>query len=198
MKKVVLLFFAVLTAFAAFGFAPAAAKTKPELVSSCKSAYLCDWRSGTAVYGKEELKHLPIASMCKIMTLVLCFDEIENGRLAADEAITVSEKASGMGGSQVFLETGGVYPAKELIKSICIASANDSCVAMAERIAGSEALFVKKMNERAKSLQMNDTERGNIPARRTLRRCLPNFCGTRSIFSTAKSGWMKYSTRADE
>ena len=158
MKKVVLLFFAVLTAFAAFGFAPAAAKTEPELVSSCKSAYLCDWRSGTAVYGKEELKHLPIASMCKIMTLVLCFDEIENGKLAADEAITVSERASGMGGSQVFLETGGVYPAKELIKSICIASANDSCVAMAERIAGSEALFVKKMNERAKSLQMNDTE----------------------------------------
>ena len=158
MKKVVLLFFVALTAFAAFGFAPAAAKTEPELVSECKSAYLCDWRSGTAVYGKEELKHLPIASMCKIMTLVLCFDEIENGRLAADEAITVSEKASGMGGSQVFLETGGVYPAKELIKSICIASANDSCVAMAERIAGSEALFVKKMNERAKSLQMNDTE----------------------------------------
>lgn len=158
MKKVVLLFFAVLTAFAAFGFAPAAAKTEPELVSSCKSAYLCDWRSGTAVYGKEELKHLPIASMCKIMTLVLCFDEIENGKLAADEAITVSERASSMGGSQVFLETGGVYPAKELIKSICIASANDSCVAMAERIAGSETLFVKKMNERAKSLQMNDTE----------------------------------------
>ena len=81
MKKVVLLFFAVLTAFAAFGFAPAAAKTEPELVSSCKSAYLCDWRSGTAVYGKEELKHLPIASMCKIMTLVLCFDEIENAGL---------------------------------------------------------------------------------------------------------------------
>ena len=73
MKKVVLLFFAVLTAFAAFGFAPAAAKTEPELVSECKSAYLCDWRSGTAVYGKEELKHLPIASMCKIMTLLLCF-----------------------------------------------------------------------------------------------------------------------------
>ena len=66
MKKVVLLFFAVLTAFAAFGFAPAATDAEDELVSSCKSAYLCDWRSGTAVYGKEELKHLPIASMCKI------------------------------------------------------------------------------------------------------------------------------------
>lgn len=158
MKKVVLLFFVALTAFAAFGFAPAAASTEAEIVSGCKSAYLCDWRSGTAVYGKDELEHLPIASMCKIMTLVLCFDEVEEGKLALDEEITVSETASGMGGSQVFLETGGVYPAGELIKSICIASANDSCVAMAERIAGSEALFVKRMNERAKSLHMNDTE----------------------------------------
>ena len=158
MKKVVLLFFTVLAAFASFGFAPAAAKTDAELVSGCKAAYLCDWRSGTAVYGTGELEHLPIASMCKIMTLVLCFDEVENGRLALNEEITVSERASGMGGSQVFLETGGVYPAGELIKSICIASANDSCVAMAERIAGSEELFVKKMNERADSLNMNDTE----------------------------------------
>ena len=158
MKKVVLLFFAALAAFASFGFAPAAAGAEEALVSGCKAAYLCDWRSGTEVYGKGELEHLPIASMCKIMTLVLCFDEIENGGLAADEQITVSETASGMGGSQVFLETGGVYPAGELIKSICIASANDSCVAMAERIAGSEALFVKKMNARAKELQMDNTE----------------------------------------
>ena len=158
MKKVVLLFFTVLAAFASFGFAPAAAKTDAELVSGCKAAYLCDWRSGTAVYGKGELEHLPIASMCKIMTLVLCFDEVDSGKLSLDEEITVSERASGMGGSQVFLETGGIYPAGELIKSICIASANDSCVAMAERIAGSEELFVKKMNERADSLNMNDTE----------------------------------------
>ena len=159
MKKVVLLFLAALAAFASLGFSSAAADgAGAELVSGCKAAYLCDWRSGTEVYGKGELEHPPIASMCKIMTLVLCFDEIESGRLAPGEEITVSETASGMGGSQVFLETGGVYPAGELIKSICIASANDSCVAMAERIAGSESLFVKKMNARAKELHMNDTE----------------------------------------
>lgn len=158
MKKVVLLFFAALAAFAAFGYAPASARADAELISGCKSAYLCDWRSGTEVYGKGELEHLPIASMCKIMTLVLCFDELEGGRLTLDEEITVSDTASGMGGSQVFLESGGVYPAGELIKSICIASANDSCVAMAERIAGSEALFVKKMNARAKELKMDNTE----------------------------------------
>lgn len=157
MKKVMLLFLSALTAFAAFGFAPASAK-EVSVVSDCKAAYLCDWYSGTGVYGKSETEHLPIASMCKIMTLVLCFDEMEKGKLAADEKITISDEASGMGGSQVFLESGGVYPAGELIKSICIASANDSCVAMAERIAGSEELFVRKMNERAKSLGMNDTE----------------------------------------
>ena len=159
MKKVVLLFFAALAAFASFGFAPVtAANPETALVSDCKAAYLCDWRSGTEVYGKSEMEHLPIASMCKIMTLVLCFDEVEGERLALDEEITVSETASGMGGSQVFLESGGVYPAGELIKSICIASANDSCVAMAERIAGSEELFVRKMNARAKELGMLNTE----------------------------------------
>ena len=153
-----LLFFSALAVFAAFGFNAAGTKAEAALVTGCKAAYLCDWRSGTEVYGKSETEHLPIASMCKIMTLVLCFDEVEKGRLAFDEEITVSETASGMGGSQVFLEAGGVYPAGELIKSICIASANDSCVAMAERVAGSESLFVKKMNERAKTLNMRDTE----------------------------------------
>ena len=158
MKKFMLLFFAALAVFASFGFTAVSTNADSELVTGCKAAYLCDWRSGTEVYGKGETEHLPIASMCKIMTLVLCFDEIDQGRLAPDEQITVSETASGMGGSQVFLETGGTYPAGELIKSICIASANDSCVAMAERIAGSEALFVKKMNARAKELHMQDTE----------------------------------------
>ena len=153
-----LLFFAALAVFASFGFNAAGTKAEAALVTGCKAAYLCDWRSGTEVYGKSETEHLPIASMCKIMTLVLCFDEVEKGRLALDEEITVSETASGMGGSQVFLEAGGVYSAGELIKSICIASANDSCVAMAERVAGSESLFVKKMNERAKTLHMHDTE----------------------------------------
>lgn len=72
--------------------------------------------------------------MCKIMTLLLCFEEFDRG-LSPDEQICVSENASGMGGSQVFLETGGTYSVGDLLESICIASANDSCVAMAEHIA---------------------------------------------------------------
>lgn len=123
----------------------------------CKAAYVCDWHSGSEVYAKDAKKHLPIASMCKIMTLIVCFDEVEKGNLKLSEEIPVSETASGMGGSQVFLEAGGLYKAEDLIKSICIASANDSCVAMAERLSGSEEVFVRKMNERAKNLGMEDT-----------------------------------------
>ena len=95
--------------------------------------------------------------MCKIMTLLLCFEEIENGNLRMDEEITVSEKAASMGGSQVFLEANAKYKVKELLKSIAVCSANDSCVAMAERIAGYELVFIDKMNEKAKQLGANDT-----------------------------------------
>ena len=95
--------------------------------------------------------------MCKIMTLILAFDAIKAGALTMDEDICVSERASSMGGSQVFLEANAKYPVKELIKSVVVCSANDSCVALAERIAGSESIFVDRMNERAKELGANDT-----------------------------------------
>lgn len=122
-----------------------------------KSAYLMDYGTGTPIFTQNEKKHLPIASMCKIMTLLLCFEAIENNVLSYDEEICVSERASSMGGSQVFLEANAKYPVRELIKSIVVCSANDSCVAMAERIAGSESVFVDRMNERAKSLGATDT-----------------------------------------
>lgn len=156
MRKVLLLFLICLVLFGCCSGVAVSAAQSEQLIGGCKAAYLCDWRSGEQVYAMNAQEHLPIASMCKIMTLLLCFEEFDNG-LTADEQICVSENASGMGGSQVFLEAGGVYPASELIKSICIASANDSCVAMAERISGSEELFVARMNERAKELSMNDT-----------------------------------------
>lgn len=122
-----------------------------------KSAYLIDYNSKTVIYEKNASKHLPIASMCKIMTLLITFEEIESGNLSFDEDIAISENAAGMGGSQVFLEADAKYKAEELIKSVVVASANDSCVALAERICGSEQAFVKRMNERAKELCMNDT-----------------------------------------
>lgn len=122
-----------------------------------KSAYLADYISGTVIYEKNSAERLPIASMCKIMTLLLTFEEIDLGNLSFDEDIIVSDNAAGMGGSQVFLEANASYKADELIKSVVVASANDSCVALAERISGSEQAFTKRMNERAKELGMDDT-----------------------------------------
>lgn len=132
-------------------------KSDIHLQIRAKSSYLMDYGSGTEIYAHNETTHLPIASMCKIMTLILCFDAIDEGNLDLEDTVRVSEKASSMGGSQVFLEANADYPVKELMKSIVVCSANDSCVAMAERIAGSEELFVARMNERAKSLGANDT-----------------------------------------
>ena len=128
---------------------------------SSNSAILTDFNSGEVIYKKNEKEHLPIASMCKIMTLLLCFEELENQNLSLDENIIVSENASSMGGSQVFLEANKQYKVNELIKSIVVASANDACVAMAERICGSESAFVYKMNEKCTELGLNDTRFSN-------------------------------------
>lgn len=128
-----------------------------ELVEKSKSAYLMDSKTKTKIYSKNEDKRLPIASMCKIMTLLLTFEAIDNGFMDYDDVICVSENASSMGGSQVFLETNGNYSIKDLIKSVTVASANDASVALAEHISGSERAFVDKMNDKAEELGMNNT-----------------------------------------
>lgn len=125
--------------------------------TSCKAYCLIDAKSGEIIASSNEHKRLPIASMCKIMTLILCFENIHGKKIEMNEAVTVSERASGMGGSQVFLEAHKAYTVKDLIKSIVVASANDSCVAMAEKISGSVERFVDEMNKKAKELNMNDT-----------------------------------------
>ena len=128
-----------------------------QLTSACKSAYLCDFNSGECIYKLNETERLPIASVCKVMTLTLCFDAIQSGKLSLEDKITVSDRAASMGGSQVFLQTGLSYPLSELIKSIIVCSANDSCVAVSESISGSEESFVALMNKRAEELGCNDT-----------------------------------------
>ena len=119
------------------------------LTVNCKSAYLCDFNSGECIFKENETKRMPIASVCKVMTLTLCFEAIEAGKLSLTDKITVSERASSMGGSQVFLQTGLSYPLSDLIKSIVVCSANDSCVAVSETVIGSEEGFVALMNKRA-------------------------------------------------
>ena len=160
MKKVMLFVLSCILGVCSFGTVAAYASEKEDgaLSPSCKAAYLCDWQTGTVMYEASAEKHLPIASMCKIMTLLLSFDELEKGRFTLSDEVSVSETASGMGGSQVFLEAGAKYPAEKLLESICIASANDSCVAMAEFLYGRESTFVDKMNERAKELGMKNTQ----------------------------------------
>lgn len=132
-------------------------KSNTDMIVGCKSAYLMDSDSGECIYKQNECERLPIASMCKVMTLTLVMDAVNGGKLALDDSITVSDNASGMGGSQVFLASGCQYSVDQLIKSIVVCSANDSCVALSEAVSGSEDAFVASMNSKAKELGCNDT-----------------------------------------
>lgn len=122
-----------------------------------KSSILRDAETGTIIQERNADEKLPIASMCKIMTLLLVFEKVDAGEVSLSDTVCVSANASGMGGSQVFLETNGNYTVSELIKSVVVASANDASVALAEHCYGSEEQFVSKMNERASELGMNNT-----------------------------------------
>ncbi len=128
-----------------------------EFSTSAKSAYLVDYLSGEEIYAYNAEERLTIASMTKIMLLDIVFDEIDKGNLHYDDLICVSDKASGMGGSQVYLQKGGNYSVYDLIKSVVVASANDASVALAEKIAGSEDAFVGVMNERCKCGGLTNT-----------------------------------------
>ena len=133
------------------------ASAEGEVDLTCKSACLVDYASGTMLYSHNPKLHLPIASMVKMMTILLTLEEFDKGTLTEDTMITTSENASGMGGSQVFIDPYVEYSAGDMLKSVIISSANDASVALAEHISGSEKAFVVKMNERAKELGMNDT-----------------------------------------
>ena len=121
------------------------------------SAILMEASTGQVIYEKDADTSLHPASITKIMTLILIFDAIKDGKIGLDDEVTVSEYAASMGGSQVFLEAGEKQTVDTMIKCISMASANDACVAMSEYIAGTESTFVAKMNERATGLGMNNT-----------------------------------------
>lgn len=121
------------------------------------SAILMEASTGQVIYEKDADTSLHPASITKIMTLILIFDAIKDGKIGLDDEVTVSEYAASMGGSQVFLEAGEKQTVDTMIKCISMASANDACVAMSEYIEGTESAFVAKMNERAMGLGMNNT-----------------------------------------
>lgn len=127
------------------------------LATNAKSAILIETSTGKTLYEKNAHEKLPMASMTKMMTLLLIMENIDNGNLKWDELVTASEHAASMGGSQIFLEPGEEMTVEDLVKGICIGSGNDASVAMAERIGGTEERFVIMMNKRAKELGLKNT-----------------------------------------
>jgi len=122
-----------------------------------KSALLMDIATGTVLYEQNAHEKLAPASVTKVMTMLLIMEAIDSGKIGWNDTVTTSETAAAKGGSQIYLKVGETMTVSDMVKSIAVSSANDCACAMAEHIAGSEAGFVEKMNQRAKELGMNDT-----------------------------------------
>ena len=127
------------------------------LAENAKSAILIEAATGEVLYSKNASERLAPASMTKIMSLILIMENIEKGNLKWNDVVVVSKNAASMGGSQIFLEANEMMSVEDLVKGICVASGNDATVALAEKIAGTEASFVKLMNEKATSLGLKNT-----------------------------------------
>lgn len=152
LKKILLSIFLAFSIFFRGGYAAAEVLTQ-----DVKAALLMEASTGKILHEENADDRLPIASVTKIMTMLLIMERIETGALTTDEIITVSENAQSYGGSTMFLEAGEEISLNDILKGIAVASANDGCVAAAEHIAGSEAAFVEMMNKRAAELGMTNT-----------------------------------------
>lgn len=167
MKKVVsfVMLLVLLMSTCIYTFAENKTKNGAELYSSIEpqlshdtfSFYLCEAKTGKVLCSNNEFSKASPASVTKIMTLLLVMEALESGKFELTDRVTVSAKAASMGGSQVFLEEGERITVEELIKSAVIASGNDASVALAELTAGSEAAFVKMMNQRAAELGLKNS-----------------------------------------
>lgn len=128
-----------------------------ELNIKAKSAILMDYNTGQILYEQKSNEKLHPASITKIMTLLLGMEALESGKIALTDEVRISAHASSMGGSQLWLEEGEIQTVEDIFKAVTLRSANDASVALAEHIAGSEEIFVKMMNEKAKELGMKNT-----------------------------------------
>lgn len=124
---------------------------------SCPSAILMDYETGEVLYEKNPDEKRALASVTKIMTMLICMDEIKSGNLKYDDIVTGSANAKSYGGSTIFLDEGEQMTVKDILKGIAVASGNDASVAIAEHISGSEASFVNRMNQKAQTLGMKNT-----------------------------------------
>ncbi len=128
-----------------------------ELIPGAVSGILMEANSGKVVFSKNPDKEVPIASMTKMVAQILILDAIRNGKIAWDDVVTVSQNASDMGGSQIYLSVGEKISIRDLFKGVSMASANDATIQMAEVLAGSESAFVKQMNQKVKELGLKHT-----------------------------------------
>lgn len=133
------------------------AEGNTDLGLNAKSVILMEEATGNILYESNPDERLPIASVTKVMTMLLIMEAVDSGKINLDDMVTVSENAMSYGGSTMFLETGEQLTVNDMLKGIAVASANDGCVAMAEHLAGSESAFVDMMNKRAKELGMENT-----------------------------------------
>ena len=129
-----------------------------DLQVAAKGAVLMDQGSGQVLYEKDAHTRLPIASVTKVMTLLLVMEALDSGKIAWTDPVTCSDTAASMGGSQIWLEPGEIMTVAELVKAAAVVSANDACAALAEHISGSIPAFVAQMNARAAQLGMENTE----------------------------------------
>ena len=152
MKKFVVFMLVIFMSFPAFIKAD-----NLTLAPNSKSAIMLEVSTGEILFEKNSHERLHPASMTKMMSLLLIMESIEKNIIKLDDMVTVSSNASGMGGSQILLETNEQMSVDDLIKGVTTASGNDAVVALAERIAGTEEEFVNMMNNKVKELDLNDT-----------------------------------------
>lgn len=124
---------------------------------NAKSVVLMATDTKDVLYKENELEHLSPASVTKIMSILLCLEALDSGKIKLTDKVTASKNAVAMGGSQIWLEEGEIMTVDELLKAVVIASANDACTALGEHIAGSDVAFVKMMNDRVQELGLKNT-----------------------------------------
>ena len=136
-------------------------KAEAPITLTSPSAILCEASTGQVIFEKNAAERRPVASVNKVMTILLTLEAVDEGRVSLEDQVTVSPRAASMGGSQAFLDAGERYKLSELLKTVIVASANDSAVALAEHLAGTEESFVRLMNTRAEELGLTNTHYAN-------------------------------------
>lgn len=152
MKKIMIIFLIT------FLFVPCVAlANETDITKGASSAVMIDYDTGEILYNKNANSKKSVASLTKMMGLLLIFEKIDNGSIKINEQLTVSKNAKEMGGTQIWLEEGEKISVDDLLKGITMASANDAMVLMAERVSGTEEAFVEEMNEKARTLGLKNT-----------------------------------------